>query len=126
MKPCAFSSVVLALFCWSTAAPAADLAQLKVLYVGDSASSSRTRQVTAFLQKNVSQVEAVPRRGFNPDQARDFDVVVLDWPQSGTSDQERQQESPLGKRAKWNKPTLLLGSAGLNLAVVWKVRGGSG
>jgi hypothetical protein len=29
-------------------------------------------------------------------------------------------------RAAWGKPTVLLGSAGLNLAVIWKVRGGSG
>ena len=34
--------------------------------------------------------------------------------------------SPLGKREAWHKPTVLLGSAGLNLAVAWKLKGGSG
>ncbi len=34
--------------------------------------------------------------------------------------------APLGNRADWTKPTVLLGSAGLKLAVAWKVKGGSG
>ena len=55
------------------------------------------------------------------------DVVLLDWPQSETVRQEWEQgRAPLSDRDKWQKPTVLLGSAGLNLAVVWKVRGGSG
>jgi hypothetical protein len=35
-------------------------------------------------------------------------------------------KAPLGTREDWKKPTVLLGSAGLNLAVSWKLKGGSG
>ena len=52
--------------------------------------------------------------------------MLLDWPQSDLERQQRVGTSPLGKRDEWAKPTVLLGSAGLNLAVAWKVYGGSG
>ena len=38
----------------------------------------------------------------------------------------RKLKTPLGLRDEWEKPTVLLGSAGLNLAVAWKLKGGSG
>ena len=38
----------------------------------------------------------------------------------------RKLKSPLGRRDEWEKPTVLLGSAGLHLAVAWKLKGGSG
>jgi hypothetical protein len=52
--------------------------------------------------------------------------VLLDWPQSGTMRGNWLDGAPLGNREDWDKPTVLLGSAGLNLAVVWKLKGGSG
>lgn len=124
MKPLAFFGVLLGLFSLSNATRAVELEKLKVLYVGDPPTSVRAKQFTTFLQKNVGSIEAVSRKGFQPNQAGPFDVVLLDWPQSG--DAEWKQKGPLGERAAWSKPTVLLGSAGLNLAVVWKVRGGSG
>jgi hypothetical protein len=124
MKPAAFAA--LALFCLSNGSQAADLEKLKVLYVGEPPATARAKQFTTFLEKRVGKFESVARRGFEPGKAGEFDVVVLDWPQSDSSDQERRQPSPLGERSAWIKPTVLLGSAGLNLAVVWKVRGGSG
>jgi hypothetical protein len=126
MKPFALAGIVLALCCAASASRAVDLGKLTVLYVGEPPTSTRAKQVTAFLEKNVARVEAVNRHGFQPKQATEFDVVLLDWPQTGATEQERQQPSPLGPRSAWTKPTVLLGSAGLNLAVVWKVRGGSG
>ena len=33
---------------------------------------------------------------------------------------------PLGSREAWDRPTVLLGSAGLNMAIAWKMQGGSG
>jgi hypothetical protein len=125
MKAFALAGAVLSLaaFCSSSAA---DLGKLSVLYVGEPTNSTRAKQVTAFLQKNLGRVEAIPRQGFKQPRADGFDVVVLDWPQSEKTEQERQQGSPLGARSTWNKPTVLLGSAGLNMAIVWKVRGGSG
>ncbi len=105
---------------------AGNVEKIKLLYVGEPTNSARAKQVVSFLQKNTGQTEAVDRRGFRPEQASGFDVVVLDWPQSDNTDQEWKRPSPLGARSSWNKPTVLLGSAGLNMAVVWKVRGGSG
>jgi hypothetical protein len=104
---------------------AADLDKLKVLYIGDT-NTPRAAHFVGFLGKNVAHVEAVSRKDFKPGDAEEFDVVLLDWPQSNTAREERQGRSPLGDRSAWSKPTVLLGSAGLNLAVVWKVRGGSG
>ena len=126
MKPFASAAIALALVCGSHSSAAVDLAKLSVLYVGEPTNSARAKQFTEFLQEHVGRVDAANRRGFQPSRAGDFDVVLLDWPQSGATQQEWKQPAPLGKRSEWTKPTVLLGSAGLNLAVVWKVRGGSG
>ncbi len=105
-------------------ASAPDLGKLNVLYLGD-AGSERARQFESFLRQKVGQVAIAPRRSFKAADAEHFDVVLLDWPQP--AEQEwKTGHSPLGERTHWHKPTVLLGSAGLNLAVVWKVRGGSG
>ena len=105
---------------------AAEVGNLKVLYVGEPSTSRRAKQVTGFIGQHVDKIESVDRHAFKQPQADGFDVVVLDWPQSDKTEQERQQPAPLGARATWTKPTVLLGSAGLNMAIVWKVRGGSG
>jgi len=93
----------------------------RVLYVGH-----RAPDFEPFLNTNFAKVESVSRDEFKPSQAKDFDVVLLDWPQSGTTRGAWLDGSPLGKRETWNNPTVLLGSAGLNLAVAWKLKGGSG
>lgn len=118
-------SGIAALVLLSASLSAAELDQLTVLYVGDP-DSPRARDFTGFLELNVAKVGTAPRAAFDSKQAVNFDVVVLDWPQSGSTVGAWTQGSPLGERANWSKPTVLLGSAGLNLAVVWKVRGGSG
>ncbi|MCI0541083.1 MAG: hypothetical protein L0Z50_38260 [Verrucomicrobiales bacterium] len=105
---------------------AADLAKLSVVYVGDPR-TPRAAAFKRFLQTKVAQFEVTSRKAFDPTNVHGFDVVLLDWPQSETVREEWERgRSPLGDRAQWQKPTVLLGSAGLNLAVVWKVRGGSG
>lgn len=106
-------------------AEAVELDKLQVLYIGDPG-TPREKEFSGFLQKNVGEIKVVSRRGFNPADAAEFDVVLLDWPQSESVRQEREATAPLGRRAEWQKPTVLLGSAGLNLAVAWKIRGGSG
>jgi hypothetical protein len=118
--------VALAAFSLTDVARARDLDQLAVLYIGDTA-TPRAQHFTGFLGKNVGRVQTASRKDFKPADAADFDVVLLDWPQSDKTREEWQEgRSPLGDRTAWSKPTVLLGSAGLNLAVVWKVRGGSG
>ncbi len=114
--------VALAALIVQRSAPAQGVIPLKVLYVGEAPTSARATQFTGFLQKRVSAVQAVSRTQFQPAQAAGFDVVLLDWPQPGTLG----KNPPLGERAAWTKPTVLLGSAGLNLAVAWQIRGGSG
>lgn len=123
MKP---FSVTLALFATCllavTNSHAADLANLRVLYIG----SERADDYVGFLKDHVRQVDAKSRADFRPSDAEAFDVVLFDWPQSEETREMRKLASPLGTRDEWKKPTVLLGSAGLNLAVCWKLRGGSG
>ena len=110
-------------------AAAADLDKLKVLYLADTNSQriQRNQHFEGFLRENVAQLKTMPRTAFKQSDAEGFDVVLLDWPQSDTARDERKKgSSPLGERSTWAKPTVLLGSAGLNLAGAWKVRGGSG
>jgi hypothetical protein len=102
------------------AEPGAGLPQ-KVLYIGH-----RADEFVPFLKEHFAKVDSVSREKFRPSQAKDFDVVLLDWPQSGGMRGAWLDGSPLGKREEWAKPTVLLGSAGLNLAVAWKLHGGSG
>lgn len=94
---------------------------LRFLYIGH-----RADQFTPLLKQHFATVDAVARDQFQPKQADAYDVVLLDWPQSHQERGAWLDGSPLGKREDWKKPTVLLGSAGLNLAVAWKLHGGSG
>ena len=106
--------------------PSRKLDQLKVLYIGETG-NMRATHFQGFLKHNVGRIDVASRDDFKPSDANDFDVVLLDWGQSDSARDDRKSgRSPLGDRDGWEKPTVLLGSAGLNLAVVWKVRGGSG
>jgi hypothetical protein len=107
--------------CCTVAAADAAVLPLRVLYIGH-----RPGEFAPLLQAHFVKVETVPLNQFQPPQAAAFDVVLLDWPQSGTMHGAWLAGSPLGARKDWNKPTVLLGSAGLNLAVAWKLHGGSG
>ncbi len=103
---------------------AAELRQLKVLYIGV-AGSSRAADYKAFLSTNVARIELAERHGFNPALAEPYDVVLLEWPQAG-GQRGFPKKSPLGERSAWTKPTVLLGSAGLYVATTWDVKGGFG
>jgi hypothetical protein len=111
-----------------TAGFAADtLLPQRVIYVGH-----REGEYVPFLKEHFTKVESVSREKFQPSLAKDFDVVVLDWPQymkmlpNGKEADAWDDPVPLGKREEWSRPTVLLGSAGLNLAVAWQLKGGSG
>ena len=105
--------------------PAVELGKLKVLYVGN-AKSVRAADFKAFLGTNVARVEVAGRVGFDPAMAEAFDVVLLDWSQADSRGAFPPTTSPLGERAAWTKPMVLLGSAGLHMACVWDVKGGFG
>lgn len=94
-------------------------ADLRVLYIGD-VSGARGKAYARFLEQHFRHSEAIGRKGFDPKQAATFDVVLLDW-----SQRERPEKptSPLGPREAWDRPTVLLGSAGLLLAEAWEIHG---
>ena len=118
-------ALVLILLALLFQANAADLKKLSVLYIADG-DAARTDAFKKFLETHVSKYQVTTREGFNPAKAQPFDVVLLDWHQGGNTQAEWKRPCPLGDREKWTKPTVLLGSAGLNVAVVWQVRGGGG
>ena len=105
----------------------------RILFVGEP-DTPRGKAFVGFFQTKFAAVRAAKRFDDLGDLAA-VDVVVLDWPQQGadsisewTQDTEKKaaRRSPLGERGAWQMPTVLLGSAGLNLACVWDVRGSSG
>jgi hypothetical protein len=119
------ASVLLSLAALVLPACAKELRSLKLLYVAD-VGTPREQSFTEFFRKHVKSVDTVARHGFDPATAAGYDVVVLDWPQSEETREMRKLTSPLGPRERWGRPTVLLGSAGLNLAVAWQVKGGAG
>ncbi len=94
----------------------------RVAYIGSD--DQRANEYEAFLNQHFQEVTQHDRAQFKPVDATGADVVILDWPQGVGP--FPPTDCPLGERAKWNKPTVLLGSAGLNVAVTWKAVGGVG
>ncbi len=84
----------------------------------------RTESFQEFFEQRFQSASVIERGDFEPPQAANYDVVVLDWPQSERLSGE--YESPLGDLDDWNTPTVFLGSAGHLLAGPWEVIGGSG
>jgi len=107
------------------AQPVRPLQPLRVLYIGP-----RGAEFVPVLKEYFKQAEGMelpkPTEAVSPEQVAAFDVVLLDWPQSHAQRGAWLDGAPLGNRESWHKPTVLLGSAGLNLAVAWKIHGGSG
>lgn len=96
---------------------------LQIVYLARD-DEERTRAFETFFSEHFEGVTVVAREKFEPEMAREADVVVLDWPQS-----ERlagEYESPLGSLEDWEVPTVFLGSAGLQMAGPWYVIGGAG
>ncbi len=117
----------------SLAAAAQDRASnpaLHIAFVGD-LQSPRGADFVQFLRAQFPRVDAIERSTCAPEQLRCADVVVLDWPQDRgvmqwLEDKDKPRHVPLGDRARWDRPTVLLGSAGLNLAAAWNLPGTSG
>ncbi len=106
------------------AAKATDLdvnLDLKILFVGEP-DTERTNAFVSFLGKYAKNVTTAPMDGSAAKLAQDVDVVVLDWLHSMNAGDIR----PIGERKDWNKPTVLIGYAGLYLSTAWRLRGGFG
>jgi hypothetical protein len=104
----------------------------RLLFLGDP-ESPRTPDFETFLTDRFGAVLTADRWDWDRSLLEEVDVVVLDWPQDdGVSkwmlagDRTVPPRSPLGTRNAWTIPTLLLGSAGLNTAWAWDVKGGFG
>ncbi len=96
---------------------------LRVMYLGNEG-TPRATEFVEFLRTRFEQVAERNRDDFDGDAASAFDVVLLDWSQRDTDSEKAT--SPLGPRAEWSKPTVLLGSAGHLLATPWEIVGGAG
>lgn len=124
MKPYDLALCIAILVLTQRGVGGAELRDLKVLYVGD-AGPRRAAVFQSFLRPSVGKADVAVRAQVTPDEAKEYDVVLLDWHQSnrprGTNVQSR-----LGAREAWTKPTVLLGSAGLYLAMAWELAGGFG
>lgn len=106
-------------------APAQDKkSPLKLLYVGEADQAARATAYVDFLKPHFAEVVAVNHSTIKKDLVAAADVVLFEWHQG--SAEFPPKSCPLGERADWNKPTVLIGSAGLFLACIWKVNGGSG
>ncbi|MFO0982727.1 MAG: hypothetical protein U1E76_13510 [Planctomycetota bacterium] len=107
---------------------------LKLLFIGTehdvrnaSGRAARTREFVSVLASRFASVRSADREHFDPAGAGDADVVLLDWSQQEIDlDQMAAVKSPLGPRASWHHPTVLLGSAGLLIAGPWQTQGAFG
>lgn len=106
------------------AAAQASKSPLKLLYIGEADQAARTTAYVDFLKPRFAEVVAVNHATITNDLVAAADVVLLEWHQG--SAEFPPKTCPLGERAEWKKPTVLIGSAGLFLACIWKVNGGSG
>lgn len=104
-------------------AAAAQSDPLDILYVAEPQPQHAERRAAfvEFLDERFGTVRVVDHGEVDADALDGIEVVVLDWHQGDGSDAD-----PLGPRASWTKPTVLVGSAGLLLAMKWEVLGGSG
>lgn len=116
-------AILCSLFVGALAAQSPDRLPQRLLFVGEATQAARGREFAEFLTQHFAKVTTTTHAEFTAALTKDVDVVLLDWHQGGDLDRTR---SPLGELEAWDKPLVLLGSAGLNTAVAWNVFGGVG
>jgi len=93
---------------------------LKVLYAGNP-TSDREKDFTAFLAKSFAKVGTTDYRTFKEDDAKGYDVVILDWTSIYPRDDQgkiKQGSSGLNSptppklSTSFDRPTILIGAAG--------------
>lgn len=97
----------------------------RLLFVGQATHEERAASFERFLAGRFADVRRVTHETVTPEAVAGADVVLLDWRQDGDTPMPPPR-CPLGERNAWTKPTVLLGSAGLYVACLWKVNGGAG
>jgi len=91
--------------------------KLRVFYVGQPG-SDREKDFVGFLEKYFTKVGTADLAAFKADQAREFDVVILD-----TGEMGRNAARPT-LAAEYARPTITLGVAGAQLSGSLKLRTG--
>ena len=93
---------------------------LKVLYAGNPG-SDREKDFTSFLGKTFAKVGTTDYRTFKQDDAKGYDVVILDWTSIYPRDDQgkiKQGSSGLNSPTPpalsntFDRPTILIGAAG--------------
>ncbi|MFO1076816.1 MAG: hypothetical protein U1E73_03720 [Planctomycetota bacterium] len=113
--------------------PAQDPARnpaLHIAFVGKP-DDARGKSFVQFLRQQFARVTPVAIDGCTPEKLRFADVVVVDWAQDAgvmawLQDKKQPRMNPLGELARWDRPTVLVGSAGLNAAASWNLPGTHG
>lgn len=104
--------------------------RLHIAFVGK-LDSERGKSFVQFLRQQFARVTPVAIEGCAPEKLRTADVVVLDWEQADgvmawLNDKQKAHDNPLGTVDRWDRPTVLIGSAGLNVAADWNLPGTHG
>jgi hypothetical protein len=118
------AAALAALWLGVAAAPAAEPMKLKVLYAGN-LESARAKDFTAFLEKHFAKVTAADLAKFQEADAKDQDVVVIDWTSIYPRDKSGKIDNAAGQMSMppapqlslaYARPTVLIGAAGGQLA----------
>jgi hypothetical protein len=99
-----------------------DRINLKVLYAGNPG-SDREKDFTSLLERHFTRVAAMSYEAFKERDAKDHDVVILDW----TSIYPRDEHGAIAKEftslkspkapklsGSYDRPTILIGAAGIS------------
>lgn len=132
-----FRLLIIVLLSSSGILAAADLKNLRIVYLTDGLRPGRSEAFSAWLTPLARSFTIVTYSRTKTPTAGELaqgDVVMLDWDQASLRDDTRDSwpeqaarfPNPLGKRATWGTPTVLLGSAGLMVSHTWAVAGDRG
>ena len=85
--------------------------QVRVLYAGD-ADHARTAQWRTFLGRYFEKVGTVAMSSLSRENAKDFDVVIIDSPSPYQPNRGFEMPKPARLPEDWARPTILMGAAG--------------
>jgi hypothetical protein len=114
------ASLFLFLFVFGRPSQGGEPIALKLLYAGNPG-SDRERDFTTFLGKSFAKVGTTDYRTFKEDDAKGYDVVILDWTSICPRDDQGKIEKtfrglnspkPPTLTSTFDRPTILIGAAG--------------
>jgi hypothetical protein len=110
----------LCLFVLGQVAQAGETIALSVLYAGNPG-SQREKDFTALLEKSFAKVGTASYSKFKEEDARAYDVVILDWTSIYPRDEHGKMKetfsglkspTPPHLSSRFDRPTILIGAAG--------------